>query len=352
MVDTAIKDGILASPAAGADKVPISRAGLKNILSVADLAAFTLAQQQVLITTSTGWLSGGEITINADDTKFDFASGTGTIVDASDPTDISYTPVSWTGAAAVTPTFLATQAVTFLAINAAGALIQSATFPVGGDLRTLVQIGGVIHGNNVNISNPSDFLSAVPFQIAPSLTDLMIALGVIQTGGNEFSGSGNADLKFEKSAGTDMFFGISAKANPVDPNNISNILQNSPNITFSWRDGSGGFNTKVSDAITAGVFDDGTGGATDPNGSVTTNNWINVRIKYSPDSDAIFIEYGDTTHNSSAAAITALLTDSYGDNPSFAGTPIRTYLTLRGAATSTDDTGDAIFTQTNKFGDL
>lgn len=342
------------TPVVGTERIPVdtSVSSTPGYLEVDDLTNYTLLQQFVTQSLSTGWLSGGEITINADDTKFDYASGSGIIVNAANPTNITATSIQWTGATAITPTFLATQAVTFLAIDNLGALQQSATFPVGDDLRTFVQLGGVIHGNNTNISSTSDFLSAVPFQTAPSLTDLMIALGVIQTGGNEFTGSGNADLAFEKSAGTDFYFGIDAKADPVNPNNIANILQNSPNITFSWRDGSGGFNTKVSTTITAGVFDDGTGGASDPTGTVTTNNWMNARIKYSPDSDAIFIEYGDTSYNSSAVAVAAIDSDFFGDNPSFAGTPIRTYVSLRGAATNTDTAGDAVFTQTNKFGDL
>lgn len=304
------------------------------------------------ISASTGWLSGGEVTKNVTPGQFDYASGTGCIVDASDPTNVTVTEVAWTGATGITPDFLLTKAATFFAIDEDGLLVQSDTFPVDDCLRTFIQIGGVIHGDNVNISSTSDFTSAPPFQVGPSLTDLIVALGVIQIEGNNFTGSGNADLKFEKSAGKDFYFGISSKVDPVNPNNITNILQNSPNITFSWRDGIGGFNTKVSDAITAGVFDDGTGGASDPSGTVTTNNWVNARVKYSPDLDAAVIEYGSVSYNSSANAIAGISSDFFGDNPSFGGIPTRTYVTLRGAAINTDSAADAMFTQTNKFGDL
>jgi len=299
---------------------------------------------------STGWLSGGEVTPVADPAKFDLAAGTGLLVNAQDPTNITAQSIAWTAKLNSDPQFLATNAVSFLAINSSGALVQSATFPVEDEFRDVIQMGAVVHGDNTTINGFSDFLSAVPYQIAPSLTDLTNALGVIQLAGNDFTGSGNENLKFQKSAGKDFFFGIQAKAFPNNPNIILNILQVEPNITFSWRDGSGGFNTKLTDAVTAGVFDDGTGGATDPQGTVTTNNFVNIRIKYSPDADTIFFEYGDATHNNSATAVDNLEIDSYGDNPSFAGVPIRAYVSLRGAALNTDIVGDAVFTQTNKFG--
>ena len=43
MADTAIKDGIGATPAQGSDKFPISRSGDKNILDVNDVKNYTLS---------------------------------------------------------------------------------------------------------------------------------------------------------------------------------------------------------------------------------------------------------------------------------------------------------------------
>jgi len=320
-----------------------------NVIDTIDSAVFNL-DPVGQVGASTGWLSGGVITINADNTKFDYTAGSGIVTDASDPTAITHALVSWSSATAVVPTLIATQSTTFLAIDVNGALVQSATFPAGGALRDCIQLGSVIHGNNINITSTSDFVSATPFQIAASLTDLIIALGVIQVSGNDITGSGNGNLKFKKTAGVDFWFGIQAKAFPNNPNNLASALENEPNIIFSWRDGAGGFNTAVSDAITAGVYDNNTGGASAPSATITTNQWINVRIKYSPDSDAIFMEYGSTVHNSSASAVAGISNGFFGDNPSFGDTPVRGYLSIRGAAANLDIVGDAIFTTTNKFG--
>lgn len=304
----------------------------------------------VMTSASTGWTSGGVLSLNTDTSKFDYTTGSGYRVNANDPTNITTTLVSFDGATGITPEFLATNAVSFVAIDENGNLEQGATFPVGDDLRDHIQLGALVHGDNTTIDGVSNFTSAVPFQIAPSLTDLQIALGVVQTSGNDFTGSGNANLRFEKSAGTDFYFGIQSKVDPTNPNNITNILQNEPDVDFSWRDGLGGFNTKRSKDITSGVYDNGTGGASDPSGNVNTNKWINARIKYSPDADAIFIEYGSVVYNNSTDARAGINLDFFGDNPSFAGVPIRAYLSIRGAASDLDDVGDGVFTQTNRFG--
>lgn len=324
-------------------------------MTTRDVVRGALAAQVVQnrIGVSTGWLSGGEITVSGGDpAKFDYAAGTGLIVDETDPNNLVVTKVSWNGATAVVPEFLATQGVSFTAIDINGDLQQAATFPVGDNLRDFIQLGGVTHGDNVNISNTSDFTSAVPYQIAPSLTDLMIALGVINTSGNVFSGAAAGNLKFDKTVGTIFYFGIASKQTPNTPNVKTTPALASPNVLFTWRDGAGGFNTTVSDAVVAGVFDDDSGGdANGPDGTVTTNNWVNIRIKYSPDLEETIMEYGQTTYNSSANAVAGILTDSFGDNPSFVGVPIRAYVSLRGAATDMTDSGDAAFTATNKFGE-
>lgn len=298
----------------------------------------------------TGWLSGGLITINADTSKIDYTSGTGIIVDASDPTNITKTDVSWTGATAVSLTYLSTHGASFLAIDENGDLVQSATFPAGGALRQYIQLGGVLHGNNTSITATTDFTSAVPFQIAPTLTDVQVALGVVNLSGNVFAGSDTGNLKFKKDAGSMMYLGIETKTDTIDPNNIINPALTEPDITFSWKDGSGGFNTKVTDAVTAGVYDDGTGGASDPTGTVSTNSWVNLRIHYSPDLASTIIQWGETVHNTADDAIAGINADSFGNNPSYAGVPVRGYLTLRGAATNMTLTSDAVFTAANKFG--
>lgn len=332
---------------AGASEFEINESGFTKKLTLNKLFNFVNSS-------STGWLSGGQITINTDTTKFNYASGTGIIVNAADPTNIVSTAISWVGANAVTPTYLATQGFTFLAINSSGALVQSSSFPVGGSLRDHIQLGGISHGNNTIIDAVSDFTSAVPYQIAPSLTDLQIALGVINTSGNVFSGAVAGNLTFAKTVGTIFYLGIASKLTPLTPNTKITPALNVPTITFSWRNGAGGFKTVRSTAITAGVYDNNsTGTTTAPVGSVTTNNWVNHRIRYSPDLESTIIEYGTKTYNSSANAVAGLLVDDFlNDNPQFTDVPVFGYLSLRGAGSNLTLSADAVFTKTNKFGML
>lgn len=305
-----------------------------------------------LLGASTGWLSGGLVTKNATAGQFDYASGTGVIVDASDPTAITATAVSWTGATGIAPTNILTQGATFLAIDVSGNLVQSSSFPVGGNLRTLIQIGGMTHGDNVNIEAVTDFTSTTPFQNAPDMTDFMIAIGVINTSGNVFSGSVNANLLLDKSVGTAFYLGISSKATPLTPNTKTTPALAEPNILFSWRDGAGGFNTTVRNDVQAGVYDNNGGGASNPTDSLGGTKWTNLRIHYSPDLEETIIQWGTTLYNNSSDAVAGIASDFFGDNPSFAGVPVRGYLSIVGSATDLTDVADGIFTEANKFGSL
>lgn len=326
-------------------EMELNEDGVSKKITMLDLFNFFNAS-------STSWLKGGEITIDAGNTTVSYASGVGTIVDATDTTNMIPKKVEWSGVSGVTPDFLATDGFTFFAIDSNGLLVQSDIFPVGGSLRTHIQIGGVSHGNNTIVDAYSNFTSATSYQLAATITDFMIAIGVINRSGNVFAGSINGNLAFSKSAGEIFYAGISSKETPLTPNTKILPAEDSMTVLFSWRDGAGGFKTTTGTTITAGVYDDdSTGTTTAPIGTVTVNSWVNCRIKYSPDLKREVVEYGTRTYNSSANAVAGLTTDSFDNNhPQFVGVPIRGYLSLRGGATNMLDSGDAVFTDTNKFG--
>lgn len=316
---------------------------------------FNVADNPLFFTTlSTGWLSGGVISVNAGDSaKVDVTAGSGIIVDASDPTNVTGTVVTWTAKTAVTLTHIATNAASFLAIDSDGDLAQSASFPVGGNLRTCIQLGGQTHSDNTAIENVSNFTSAASFQLAAAITDLQIAIGVVNVFGNVFSGSPLETEKFKKTAGESQYSGINLKNSPnVSPNNITDAELVDPQIGFVWRDGSGDFNTTLRDTIEFGVYDNNTGGTTNPTDSLSTNSWTNLRIKYSPDLAEAFMEWGQTSYNNSADAVAGLNSDTYAADISLAGVPVKHYLSIRGGGSDLKNSSDAIFTPTNKFGDL
>ena len=302
----------------------------------------------VNLNSSTGWESGGTLSVNADTAKFDYTAGSGYIVTGLNP--VVRTKVTWDAATAVTVDNLATHSATFLFIDLNGDIYQSVTFPEGSDIRDKVYLGALVHANSTSISGASNSTNAPIQNIAASLTDLSIAMGVINVNGNVFAGDPAGNLKFTKSVGRTFFYGHTNKTSPDDPNHIDNPLLTAPNVLFGWRDGVGGFATSFVDAVVAGVFDDDTGGASNPIDTLTTNQWTNHRIYYSPDANQTVIEYGQTKYNSDTTALVGQSTETFVSNPTFSAVPFRGFCTMRGGATDLSLVADAIFTNANKFG--
>jgi len=299
---------------------------------------------------STTLLTGGVISINADPTKIDISAGTGRIVDASDPANITSKVVTWTDKIGVTITNIAIQPATFLAIDENGDVDQSGLFPSGTVLRSCIQLGSAGHLDLATITQVTNFTSARGFQVTVTLTELQSALGVINKQGNVFSGDPAGNLKIKKTAGDSFFMGL--QRDPLNPNIISTIESVAPVMVQSWRDGVGGYVFGTSDAVTAGVYDDDTGGVLSPSGVLTTNQWTNHLIFHSPDINLFGIVYGQFKYNSETLAQGAIDKEIFDISPVLAGIPIRAALTMRGGATNLTLVADALFRQANKFGDF
>lgn len=300
---------------------------------------------------STGLISGGTVSINSgDSTKFDVSAGTGVIIDTSDPSSVTRTVVSWDAKTAVTPTYIANFGTTFLLIDSNGDVVQQTAFPTSPNVRNYIQIGSIVHPDNATITGVSQFVSAPIFNVSASLNDLMVALGVINVSGNNYSGSANANLRVTKSAGVMFYFGIQGKSSATDPNNITTPLTAEPNLLKTWRDGVGGFNTAFSQDVSAGVYDNNGGGVSAPTDTLTSNRWVNHRLYYSPDANTTVLQYGQTSYTSDTAAIAGLQSEGFSQNPSFAGVPFRAILTMRGGAADLTNIADGVFTNANRLG--
>lgn len=302
---------------------------------------------------STGLFEGGVPSINADPTLFDVSAGSGQIVDNwTDPLNPTIAQVTWGAFTGVTPTFIATQGTSFLYINSAGAIEQSTSFPNDGDLRDKIQIGSLVHPDNVNITGTSSFVQAPIQNAAQTLTDFTIAIGVINESGNVIFGT-TGTLQFEKTTGVSAYAGINYRTNKKDPNRkqVPAKLATDQFIVV-WRDGVGGYNTKLTTVIEPQFYDDGTGGASNPTGSVNINNWQVMYIQYSPDAEIAVVQWGQTEYGTQNAALNAVArgTDVFEGDPEFAGVPVRAYLIVRGGASDLSDSGDATFIDAGKFG--
>lgn len=303
---------------------------------------------------STGLIDGGALSINADNTKFDIASGSGQIVDAyTDPSNPTITYIQWGDILATSATYLATDGTTFIYIDTSSGVVQGVDFPVDGDLRDKIQLGSLIHPNNTSITGVSDFCQAPIMHLAQTITDLSIAIGVINESGNQYFGN-TGTLKIEKTVGVSMYAGINYKLSKIDPNRKTTPAKDADDtFIYTWRNGAGGFNTKVSTLMEVAVYDDDAVTTTSPTGSVSTNHWVIDRVYYSPDANETVIQVGQNTYNSDTTALEALASglDTFVRNPQTNGIPLRAYILRRGGASDLSLDTDAIFKDAGKFGD-
>ncbi len=292
------------------------------------------------------------VTVNGGDSSlFDLSSGVAQFSDSftnmDNPTSVE---VSFNSFSAQTLTNLATNSVTFLYLNGAGSLIQSTTLKTGEDLRDFVGLAIIEHSDNTIINNISGFTPVSLNNPIMSLADLSGAMGAINaaSGGQNVISGNSGTLSLDKAQGEWYYHSINSR----NSNKIQNIIQSgalvAPSMLIGWTvtDASAGKFVN-STTITAGLYDDGTAVQADalPQGTMTNNQWLNMRVFYVVDSHQLAVQYGQVLYGSSAAAVNAVPTEVFTVIPALAGTtPIAT-ITMRGAATDLSDSGDASIRQ-------
>ena len=93
-------------------------------------------------------------------------------------------------------------------------------------------------------------------------------------------------------------------------------------FTYTWRDGSGGFNVAPATLVGPSAYDDGTGGALTPNGTVANNNWTVQRV-YLTASNQVVLHYGQEEYANKASAIESIETEPFSSNPVLEGALLR-----------------------------
>jgi len=298
---------------------------------------------------STALITGCTLSINADTTKFDVAAGTFRVMNNyTNPLASTYSEITYAGSTGNSVTNLATQDSTYVIIDSAGTITQSATKPSGADLRNKVLLGALVHTSHTFISSADSLTEVNGFDVSSSLTDISLAVGPINSG-NIYSANATNTLRINKSAGTLTQTGINWKNNKQNPNVITCAASTGASFLITWRNGTGGWTTVLNSDITPGRYDDGTGGATQPNGLVSNNKWTLLRVHYLPNSQLTGIEYGQIVYNSEAEA-EAAKSVATANNPALDSIPFRGWIIVRGAATNLNLTTDAIFLDAGKFG--
>jgi len=298
---------------------------------------------------STTWISGGELSINADPTKFDVAEGMGIVADSyTDPTKPTIKLVHFGPNIGVTVDGLATQPFTRIFIDADGSINQKFLYSRE-EARDCFLLGELGHEAGTSISLVTLFTATPTLDHANSIFDLATAIGDVNLNGNLFTSNG-ANLALDKTIGESFTLGFNAMANRKDPSTISHAALTNATFAYLWRDGSGGYNiVGGKTAIEPAVYDDGTGGAVVPNGTVTTNSWTTHRI-WLGTANQVLIHYGQNSYNSLATAQANLSPVDLDTHNGLTDVLFRGWVIVRGGALDLSNPADANFIAANKFG--
>lgn len=322
------------------------------------LSSGSLANKQI---DSTGIKYGSTMAVNVTPSLWDLGEGEATIMDYSDPQNITSKLVTWTAQAGLTVTNLATDPRTNVALSLTDTADTGVSFTnnftatVDGvsqtvyiaekssdnftseQLRKYAQIGRVVHSDNVNISFVVPLQRHTESVLSTLLTfvDLFPAQNVE---GNEFTPATGVNLSVDKSAGKGFRIGSNYETNLLDPD-VQDIPVATPTShKYRYRDGVGGWTDSVSsNVLDPAQYDDGTGTLT----SVTNNRWTAQPVYVFAGSGSMFIQYGQDVFASKSACIEALATLDPVLDPNLTSDAIfRGWFIVRSGGTDTNDSND------------
>lgn len=182
------------------------------------------------VSQDTGYLSGLELSINGDDTKFDIASGICNTTDYTDPANPVTAIVAYPGATAITPTYLASFNVTYVGITSGGSIVQKSSPFTNAERRTIVSLGAIIHSNRVNINLTNEIKAPIVASVS-QLHDLMKVIGSLNAAGNVYGANG-ANMLVDRTAGEIFGLGINA-SDHTDPHKL--VTSEDIGLTFRYR---------------------------------------------------------------------------------------------------------------------
>ncbi len=254
---------------------------------------------------STGLTDGGDLSINGGDaTLFDVSAGSGLVVDNhTDPDAPTRTPPSWTAFTAEASVGGASDQFTFVAINAAGALVKQNSPLSDTQRRDLIFLGLLHHPGGQGTTIVRAVIAPHPtFDQALTVDELLRTLGILNREGNIYSPNG-ANLNIDKSSGESLGPGINFQNDKKNPNITIDAAAVVESFQYIHQDGAGGFTVlAAATAVDPDNYDDGSGTLA----AVGTGQYTIQRIFWSPITNETFIVYGQKLFASLADAKTEI----------------------------------------------
>jgi len=293
----------------------------------------------------TGFLQGLQLSINADPTKYNIASGYYVVTDFTNLANPVVKIINYPGATGLTPLYLASANSTYIALDKNMTVVSSASPFTDSDRRTLAIIGNVVHSNHTTIDVTNEIKAPI-VAIGNQLHDFMKVIGFLNEEGNVYSPNG-ANMQINKSVGKIWGMGINS-ANYLNPHVLSIAAQTG--LTFAYR-----MRTGIQYANTTSI---------DPNnydnaGVLTAipvgNRWTIQRINLFQ-SGLSRVQYGQTVYTSFNDAVTALPTQPFVTEQNIADNAVfRCYLIVKQGETNLTTAvagGTAQFVPVDKFGNI
>lgn len=260
--------------------------------------------EETLFNSSTGLVSGGVLSVNANPALFNLSAGTGKVVDKSNPASPTMKTVSWSAFTGVTTTNLATADVTYVMIDATGAIVQQTTYPTPTQRRQNIFIGRLPHLNRTNITFGLSLAEYAQGGIN-QLYDLFDSLGPFTVSGLKISANG-ANLKINQSSGVMFNRAYNYGTTPENPHKVN--ISGTTASSFRYASQTTFYNTVVSDLVTTQY--DNAGTLT----TIPSNNNATIQRVFIFPTGAIRVYYGQVVHNNFASAIDALASEAFTEN--------------------------------------
>lgn len=308
----------------------------------------------------TGLVDGGVLTIGTGGagvaTTFTISDGYGYVLDTSTPGSPTLNKVSWTGKTDISVTNIATQLITFVCINSAGTVIQSASEWGPSEYRSCIIIGVVVHVNNTTVDAVNNRQLPVN-HLHANVADIYEAVGFINLSGNTLSANPDVSLNIQKSAGVLFGYGINYANNSDDPNHLTLAAKGTgtgDKSTFQYRlsdgtYGTGGdapYGSLTNELVHPDRYESSTGVLSD----VSPNKWTVQRI-FGFTSNNLKVQYGTEEYSTVSEAQAAISTEAFVTEPSIEANGILWgYMVIDEGCTSLTDTTSVVFVQAGKFG--